>query len=101
LDRADEAFCLAEFFKQNHILMFNSNQSAVLIKFWDLLVSLLIQVDQDSSRICCDIVFSLKKLNLANKGKNFFSVVYQKAVENSFDYLQMISTMSANFSRWP
>ncbi len=62
LDRADEAYCLAEFLKQNHLLLFNSSRDSILIKFWDLLMSLLIQVDQESSRICCDIIFSIHKL---------------------------------------
>ena len=69
MDRADEASTMAQFLKRNQRAIFNSNKSSVLIKFWDLLMDLLINVDQESSKVCCDIVFSINKLNTNSKSR--------------------------------
>lgn len=57
MDRNDEALHLAELLNRNKFVFTQSEP--VFIKFWSLLFELLVQLDQESSRIMSSIVFNL------------------------------------------
>lgn len=68
MDRNDEALHLAELLNRNQFVFTQSEP--VFIKFWSLLFELLVQLDQESSRIMSSIVFNMISTS-DNKGTKF------------------------------
>ena len=95
LDRNNEASCLSKFFSQNanfllvsisasgkfkfsiHCLIQPTKKSLIysdktsLLKFWDILLQLMLQVDQESSKIACNITRTLKVKHTKGRQKAY------------------------------